>query len=326
MSAMWNAKKELQLAKLMLERENAARDLSLKGAVGMRQCPRFEEQYELTLSLNLARGLTVELFDSLPKNGLSIQRLQEAVAEMAEDVSDIEDRSRDFVEDVAQFRKRLKSGLARLRRKGVRIEGSIGMPRVRVGGARDTLPVLTLTFPGEDLRPSTIEFDVECFDDIDVPLKNVAEQAAGWSRRLAELESKGAVGQIHPLLLHALGQREQPVAETLAAIHADPDAIQRIQDEDGPEFILYWSDGTLVGTFQVSEGVKYQKDRLVVGPEAAAKFKRKEGYTLGELIHMSEGPGADLVVQSARDWIGDSVSVRLLWDAVPFDAEGNILA
>ena len=86
MSAMWNAKKELQLAKLMLERENAARDLSLKSTVSMRHCSRFEEQYELTLSLNLARGLTVELFDSLPKNGLSMQRLQEAVAEMAEDV------------------------------------------------------------------------------------------------------------------------------------------------------------------------------------------------------------------------------------------------
>jgi hypothetical protein len=130
------------------------------------------------MTCKLGHNVQMELFDSFPRQGGSMEDFQETVAAFVRDVSKLENRHQEFVEDVVHFRRHLSRRLSALRRKNLEIKGSIEMGRVRVGDLSDALPILSLICIGKDLRPMTLEGDVECYDDIDVPLKNIAEQAA----------------------------------------------------------------------------------------------------------------------------------------------------
>ena len=325
MSMHWNAKKELQLAKLMLERENVSNQVSLKGQIKLEQCPRFEHQYELSMTCHLGRNMQIELFDSLPKSGSSSEDLREVIEAFAEDVSELERRQDEIVDDVKDFRKRLSKALAAERRKGIFIKGSIELGRVRAGNLTDWLPVIRLKFVGEDLRFRTLEYDVECYDDIDTPVRGVAEETAAWNAKRSDLKRIDAVGEVHPLLLDALAKRDQPVHEALASIYADRDGVQDIHDADGRDLIVSWRDGTLTGSFDVSEGIRFDRDELRVSDALHVSLTSKAGYTLGELLDVGEGYGGDLIISGMGKSHSGYQWVRFLHAAIPFGEDGQLI-
>ena len=325
MSMPWNANKELQLAKLMLERENAMNRVSLDGTIKLGQCPRFEHQYELSMTCRLARNMQIELFDSLSKTDSSSKDLRDTIEAFAEDVSELERQQDVIVDDVKDFRKRLSRALAAQRRKGGWIKGSIDLGRVRVGYLNDWLPIIRLTFIGEDLRPRTVEYDVECYEDIDSPVEAIANETADWIKKKGNLGRIDAVGEVHPLVLDALAKQDQPVREALAAIYANPDGVQTIYDDGGRHLIVSWQDGTLVGSFDIAEGIRFDRDELSFADTLHTPLATKAGRKLNELFDVGDGYSVDLIISGTGRSPAGHQSVRFLPAAIPFDEDGNLI-
>ena len=174
MSMPWNAKRELQLAKLMLERENASNLVALKGAVELKQCPKFADRYKLIATCKLGRNMNFELTEFVSKTNSATSDLLEAIASLAENMAELEQRQIDIVSNVKALRKRLSRVLATLRRRGVWVEGAIDLDVDEVLSLGEWLPTLRMTVIGQDLRPETFEFEVEFYDQID-NLNEIAE-------------------------------------------------------------------------------------------------------------------------------------------------------
>ena len=322
MSMHWNAKRELQLAKLMLERENASNSVALKGAVELKQCPRFADRYKLIATCKIGRNMSFKLTEFVSKNNSSTGDLVETVASLAESMAELKQRQIDIVNDVKALRKRLSRVLATLRRKGVWSEGSIELDVDEILSLDEWLPTLRTTFIGEDLRPETFEIEVEGYDQID-QMMEIAEHVMPWQLKRETLRKIGAVGEVHPLLLFALEKFGMPVQEALASIYANPDRIQDIYGGNG-HLIVTWRNGTLSGSFEIAKGIDFQIDRLCLTDALLKTLKIKSGQKLCELIGLG-GYGGELIVGAInKNGLGGSI-VHLDHAARPFSEDGRLL-
>ena len=324
MSMPWNAKRELQLAKLMLERENASNLVALKGAVELKQCPKFADRYKLIATCKLGRNINFELTEFVSKINSPTSDLLEAIASLAENMAELEQRQIDIVSDVKALRKRLSRVLATLRRRGVWVEGSIELDVDEISSLDEWLPTLRLTVIGQDLRPETFEFEVECYDQID-NLIEIAEDVTPWQLKRENLRKIGAVGEVHPLLLNAFTKRGRPIRETLASIYKNPLKVQDIFEKDGSSIVLYWKNGTLTGTFYIDDDIKFQNDKIQVFDDKLKKLGLKSGHKLSEFINLGGEYGDELKICTITKSPSDHSVVHLVSEAVPFDEDGRLL-
>ncbi|MEE2795590.1 MAG: hypothetical protein VX512_12220 [Pseudomonadota bacterium] len=324
MSMPWNAKRELQLAKLMLERENASNLVALKGAVELKQCPKFADRYKLIATCKLGRNMNFELTEFVSKTNNATSDLFEAIASLAENMAELEQRQNDIVSDVKALRKRLSRVLATLRRRGVWVEGSIDLDVDEILSLDEWLPTLRMTVIGQDLRPETFEFEVECYDQID-NLNEIAEDVMPWQLKRENLRKIGAVGEVHPLLLCALTKRGRPIRETLASIYKNHMKIQDIFEIDGSSIVIYWKDGTLTGTFHIDNGIEFKNNNIQISDNIMKKLGLRSGRKLSEFVDLGGDYGDKLKISMiTKGFLGHSV-VHLVSEAVPFDKDGRLL-
>ena len=250
--------------------------------------------------------------------------LLQAVASLAKNMAELEQRQVDIVSDVKALRKRLSRVLATLRRTGVRVEGTIELDVDEILSLDEWLPTLRITVIGQDLRPETFGLEIECYDQID-NLIEIAEDAISWQSKREQLRKIGAVGEVHPLLLCALTKRARPICETLASIYKNPHKIQNILEIDGRNIVIYWKNGTLTGTFDIDEGIGFRNDRLRMTDYKLNQLGLAAGQRLSKFIDLGDSYGDELVISAiAKDHSEYSV-VHLAYEALPFDENGKLL-
>lgn len=325
MSIHWSAEKELRLAKLIYERE-AAGLLVDKASTGtaIRMVPgRQPAMMELCVTLPIARGIAVELYEVTGNGAEDVADLVEAVTELARGAAEIESMRSDLRAGLSELRAHLRRRITGLRAKGAIIEGRVELERIAASGASHLCPQVRLEFAGADLRVGSMAFPAEYPDDVDAVLDDIGPGAIEDSAKMRELADAGFAGRVHPLLLAVLEHRSQPVAATLAAIHSDPEPYQDIRDPDGRHLVVYWHEGTLTGTFALGEGVGFQKDSITMEGDRLA-IDPKDGMTLGEALGDAQVAGAGLTISSWRQAGRNRVRVDFQAPPLPYGADGRL--
>ncbi|MCA0891268.1 hypothetical protein [Qipengyuania flava] len=330
MSMHWNSDKDLQLMKLLFERQNARRSddtlTNLHGELRLVPHPYREHLSELTVNLKLGHKIEIDLYEEILSSNAAIDEIETALEALRDGIEDIESASDLLVADVIEFRAHLRKRLQAERRKGASIKASIGIGRVRVDYAREIGPVLTLDYVREDLRIHRTEFNVDTTAQIDEAFDDFRDELLRDSKRLNELESIGAVGQVHPLFVHALRQRNLPVEQTLRSIHGDLDMVQSIRMENDEDHIIaYWKQGVLTGTFRIDTNIGFQERRIRLDAGQKEVPVAARGREASDVLAIEPALPKGVVIEAVRkkDEYGQELMVEPC--PMPFDVEGNLI-
>lgn len=330
MSMHWNSDKDLQLMKLLFERQNARRSddtlTNLDGELLLNPHPYREHLSELTVNLKLGHKIEIDLYEEILSSNAAIDEIETALEALRDGIEDIESASDLLVADVIEFRAHLRKRVQAERRKGARIKASIGIGRVRVDYAREIGPVLTLDYVREDLRIHRTEFNVDTTAQIDEAFDDFRDELLRDSKRLNQLERIGAVGRVHPLFVHALRQRNLPVEKTLRSIYEDLDMVQSMHLENEKDDITaYWKDGTLTGTFRINTVVSFKERRIRLADGQKSISSVARGKEASEVLLVEPPLPKGVIIETVRkkDEYGQELMVEPC--PIPFDAEGNLI-
>lgn len=266
MTTHWNAKRDLELLGSILARELEERDVAvgknLPRALSLSVRDGNALNVDIALPVRLSRADEILLTAAASTIQFAIEDIVELSGDFADAIEEVEKRRSDLVDALSHFRRHLRKRLTALRRKGLRITGEAGMGRTNLGGVSDAWPVITLRFPGADLRPCSHSFGAEDVADIDLELAVVRDAITARSQWLDELNAVGGAGLIHPLLHAALARCGGGAAATIDRIMADPLTHQDLVDADGEHLVVYWKKGILTGTFGMAPGLRLVGDKV----------------------------------------------------------------
>lgn len=329
MSIHWDSAKDLQLMKLILERESFRRGdaalANLKGEVRLAPHPYRDHLSELTVHLTLGHKVEIDLIEVISRSEASLDEIARASDVLLEGIDDIDRASDALVEEIVILRTHLRKKIAAERRKGARVKASIGIGRVEADYARDIGPILTLDYIREDLRVHRAEFNIDTAAQIDEVFDELRGELLLRSDQLKELDVIGAVGQVHPLFVHALHQRNLPIEETLRSIHRDLDRSQSIRMEDGNHIIVYWKNGLLTGTCILGDGIRFQERRIRLDPENKTVPMNAKGREIADLIECTPPLPSGVRIETVRKKEASGQELVLEATPIPFDSEGNLL-
>ena len=328
MGAHWNGEKELRFIRMLCEREDGRRGGTglndMKVRVGVRPSDRYEHLNELTMGFKLGRGVPVELFEAIRKGTLSAEDLEETIGKMLDGVEEIDSKRDYLLNQISELRSHLSRCLTRERRKGAYVSGTVGLGRLELRELRDAAPVVSLDYLHDDLRMRCREFVADRTEDIDSWLEAIREDLLYYSSTLDILKAKGSVGQIHPLLLHALEIGEFPLAETIQSWQEDKRPSRDIGRSEGESLIVYWHRGTMTGTFGLAEGIKFEKNSVTLRREVLAIPKSAKGKDLGRVLAIPSLEGKSVISEVWQS----SGGYQTLWldaDPIPFDEKGSLI-
>ena len=329
MTMHWDSAKDLQLMKLILERENSLRGDSaldnLKGQLRLEPHPHRKHLNELSVKLKLGRKIEVDLYGVISRSDPSLDEIAQSTSELLDGIDDIDRISDMLVEEITELRQHLRKKLAAERRKGARIDASIGIGRVEVDYARDTGPVLALEYVREDLRVHRTEFMVQSTTEIDEAFEDIREELLWHSAQLTELESIGAVGQVHPLLVHAIRQRDLPLEATLRSIYQNDDQSQSIHLENDANIVVYWKAGALTGTFRVGDDVRFQECRIRLGAGRKSVPAPATGREIAEVVNLADPLPQGVRIKAVRKGYDEGQELVVEATPIPFDAQGKLI-
>ena len=318
-----------ELAKRLLRNESARRDVDigdLKAKLTLTPCENYVLRRWLTLNLNLGHRTEVDLIQPMVAEFSRVDHFKEAISEMLDSVGEIEDLRAELIDQVQYLRAHLRRKLANERRKGLKIAGAkIGLESVYVHSINELAPILILTSLGSDLKFHTVDVQVWSADDIDAVFDEIREDLSRNSRKMVKLEQLGAVGQVHPLLVYEISRRNLPLAETLKAIHADPNPWQRLPDDEGARCAVRWNDGIITATFHLGDNIAFQCDRLTIKDAGSYLPANARDRHLADVIDIT---GLEpFSVKVGKMWMGHSgvQEIAIYATPIPFDEEGTLL-
>jgi len=147
MSMNWNPKQELALARILLARTVSREHPGSELPIPTLQLVEDEVPAHLAMlavEMPLSRGTTLRIFDTIPRDMNSLERLEEVVGGIAERLHDLHDEREEITAQLKLLRDHLSRKLSRWRRRGLRIKGSISPAYVEAPIDRDTVPIVHL--------------------------------------------------------------------------------------------------------------------------------------------------------------------------------------
>lgn len=266
MSMNWNPKQELALARILLDRTVSRDHPESKLPIPTLQLVDDEGPAHLAMlavEMPLSRGMTVRIFDTIPRDMNSLERLEEVVGGIAERLHDLHDEREEITAQLKLLRNHLSRKLSSWRRRGLRIKGSISPAYVEAPIDRDTVPIVHLRLPDETLRMAGVEFEAHDTQTLDERLAEATQDLEHRSGLMNDLEGLGAIGLIHPVL-DALLEKEPDRAELLKGILADPERFQDIVLSSGRKAVVYWDEGVLTCTYTFEDGTSFRKNEVTL--------------------------------------------------------------
>ncbi|MEL7721060.1 hypothetical protein AAG598_13560 [Citromicrobium bathyomarinum] len=261
MTVQWNVKQDLDLLRRIYKREIGERCVDNPGSAARTSFTVLSRENnpliaDISLPVQLCRGVKGELTSTVSTAEMSTDDIVELAREFAEGTEQLDSQRDLLLEEVAQLRSYLGRRLRSLRAKGLRISGEIGLGSIDTHCADDIRPMVTLRFPGEDLREGSFCFIPEGQADIAECLDELLDELTTRSDMLDMLDDVDAAAFICPLVYDALEGCEGGTISALARILADPDHVQSVTDTSGKTHTVYWDKGVLTGTITLSEGVR----------------------------------------------------------------------
>ena len=330
MSVQWNVKQDLDLMRRVYQRALAEKYLA-DPVDASRQTFTLSDREnnplvaDITLPLLIARGVKGHLTSTVSTTEMTIDDIVESAREFAEAMEQIDAQRPALVEEITELRKYLVKRVRSLRAKGSRISGEIGIGAIPTNEANDVWPVVTLHFPGEDLRPGSFSFVPEGRGDIAAQLDDLTDVITTRSELLDGLDKIDAVGLVHPIVHDALDKCEGGTAPALAQIFTDPDHLQRVTDEHENNLILYWEEGILTGTIPISDGIRFVKGAIHFDAMPCSASEIQRGASLASIIVLPCLAEADARIFYASGDKGERGYVSFTVEPMLFDREGNLL-
>lgn len=330
MTVHWNAKRDLDLLGRLIDRELAERDLDRAGGVGRSLTLTARENNQLnadiSLPLTLARGTKINLTAVASAVEMDLDDIFALAGQFAEAIDEVESQKRDVVEAASVFRSHVRKRVAKHAKRGLRLSGEVGIGRVGVDEAADMWPVVTLHFPGEDLRPCSISFQADDVEDIDQEVANRLDAIASRSAMLDDLEAVGAAGMISPVVHEALDRCEGGAAATIQRILANPLTHQDLEDANGERLVIYWHDGVMTGTIPVGPGVRFQKNQFLFDRLPRPRGEVEIGAPLSIVLDLPgvSDLGAEIISVSCSD-DDERASIKVAFEPRLFRSDGTIL-
>lgn len=329
MNVDWNVKRDLDLLARIVNRELATRHSDER--LGMAAAFKFEPREnnprvaDISLPVKIPRGIEVHLTSAVSTFRLTIDDLVGLAKRFADAVEKVYDQKSELIASRDALRSHLRKRIRALRTRGLRIDGDVGIGSVELDEADDIAPVVTLRFPGDDLRPSTIWFIPEEFADIDREIAELRGTVRDRSRRLDDLEAVGAAGYIDPIFAHAITHCEGGTAATIKRILANEAPFQDISDRKGRKLIAYWQRGMMTGTVPVADGVRLVSGRLEFSKLARPTTDILIGAPVTSIIDMPALADLDSKILSVSERLNDGISVAFVIEPLLYDSDGAIL-
>ncbi|MEL7781580.1 hypothetical protein AAG607_00950 [Citromicrobium bathyomarinum] len=289
MTVQWNVKHDLDLLRRIYKREIEDRCVDNSGSAARTSFTVLSRENnpliaDISLPVQLCRGVKGELTSTVSTTEMSIDDIVDLAREFAEGAEQLDSQRKLLLEEVAQLRSYLGRRLRSLRAKGLRISGKVGLGSIGTHCADDIRPLVTLHFPGEDLRPGSFCFIPEGQADIADCLDELIDDLSMRSDKLDMLDDVDAAAFVCALVYDALEECEGGAIAALARILADPDHVQCVTDTSGKTHTVYWDKGVLTGTITLSEGVRLIKGSIHFDAMPCEASEVEIGSQLGTVI------------------------------------------
>ena len=329
MSAFWNGDKELQLIKLLCEREVSRRGATgltdMKGRLAIQPIDRCASRSELSLSLTLGPRVGVELVGAINVGEHDLGKLEEVISEMLEGVEAIEGDRNYLIEQLSALRRHLSRRLASERRRGAYIKGSIDIGRVAVNEVREAVPVVSINCIREDLRMHLSQFVAEKATDIDSWLEEMRDDVMFYSLQLDSLKALGAVGKVHPLLVFGLKENGFCTSDVLCSAYENKNHMCDFRSDNDDRIVVYWQRGIMTGTCPIAKGIQFQGDKILMSEETLKVSKSAKGKDLGKVLAIRGVEGASITVTDVRSNVGNSQTLYFDAKPIPFNEDGDLI-